>query len=280
MQSGGCFTRKGINFTLCNMIDSHVHVTFSHFDSDRDEIIGRAKEAGVQGWIEVGTNIGQSQKAIEFAKKHENVWATVGVHPTDAESLSDDLWKQLESLLQEDKVVAVGEVGIDLYRGGSLKKQLVSLKKFIALAVDNNLPVVFHVRSSEEVDAHDEVLKLLASYSESERPRGVMHSYSGTWEQAEKYLELGMYISFTGVVTFKNAGVTAEAARKMPLDRILIETDCPFLAPEPYRGKRNEPAYVGLVAEKIAELKRVLVEEVQGVTAKNAEQIFGVRVPV
>lgn len=276
----GYFYLFSLNLTLYNMIDSHAHVTFSHFDSDRDEVVRRAWEAGVQGWIEVGTDIEQSQKAIDFAKKHKNVWATVGVHPTDAENLNEAEWSQLENLLQEDKVVAVGEVGIDLYRGGSLKKQLVSLKKFIALAVDNNLPVVFHVRSSEKVDAHDKVLKLLALYSEDERPKGAMHSYSGTWEQAEKYLELGMYLSFTGVVTFKNAGVTAEVVGRASLDRILIETDCPFLAPEPYRGKRNEPAYVRLVAEKIAKLKGVSVESVQSAIVRNTGQVFGVRVPV
>lgn len=257
------------------MIDSHAHVTFSHFDSDRDEVVERASKAGVQGWIEVGTDIKQSQKAIEFARKHENVRATVGVHPTDAESLSDVDWRQLQELVQEDKVVAVGEVGIDLYRGGSLKKQLESLKKFIVLAVDNSLPIVWHVRSSEKVDAHDEVLKLLALHGEGERPLGVMHSYGGTWEQAEQYLELGMYLSFTGVVTFKNAGVTAEVARRVPLDRMLIETDCPLLTPEPYRGKRNEPAYIEFVAKKIAELKKVPIEEVQESTLRNTRQLFG-----
>jgi TatD DNase family protein len=258
------------------MIDSHAHVTFSHFDEDREKVVERAKNGGVQGWIEVGTDIEQSQKAIKFAQGNKMVWATVGVHPTDAESLTKASWKKLQELTQEKKVVAVGEVGIDLYRGGSLKKQAMSLKKFIALAVDNNLPVVFHVRSSEEVDAHDEVLKILASYSDSERPSGAMHSYSGTWEQAEKYLELGMYLSFTGVVTFKNAGVTAEVARLVPMNRILIETDCPLLTPEPFRGKRNEPVYVKLVAEKVAELKGVSIEDVRNVTVKNTKQLFGV----
>jgi TatD DNase family protein len=256
------------------MIDSHAHVAFKHFDSDRNEVIERAKEAGVRGWIEVGTDIEQSQKAIELARKHENVWATVGVHPTDVEDISVAEWSKLESLAQEDKVVAIGEVGIDLYRGGSLKKQIEFLKRIIKLANNSNLPMIWHVRSSEEVDAHEEVLMLLASYKEGERPKGVMHSYSGTWEQAEKYLELGMYISFTGVVTFKNAGITAEVARRAPLDRILIETDCPFLAPEPYRGKRNELAYVKLVAEKIAELKKISVEEVMKVTLRNTKKLF------
>ena len=257
------------------MIDSHAHVTFDSFDKDRESVVRRALEAGAQGWIEVGTDIKQSQKAVEFAQKHENVWATVGVHPTDAESLDYDSWRKLRELVREKKVVAVGEVGIDVYRGGSLKKQVASLEKFIDLATDNNLPIVWHVRSSEKVDAHDEVLKLLASCSEGVRLRGAMHSYSGTWEQAEKYLALGMYISFNGVVTFKNAGETAEVARLVPLSRMLIETDCPFLAPEPYRGKRNEPAYLEFVAEKIAEIKGIAVREVRRNTLGNTRQLFG-----
>lgn len=257
------------------MIDSHVHVAFADFDDDRDEVIERARQAGVKGWVEVGTDVESSKGAVELAQKY-GVWATVGVHPGEAEDLSENDWEQLQKLVTEKEVVAVGEVGIDLYRGGSLSKQLKVLRRFIELAGENRLPVVFHVRSSDEVDANSEAIKLLASYSDSQCVAGVMHSFSGTWQQAEKYLDLGMYLAFNGVVTFKNAGETAEVARRAPLERMLIETDCPFLAPEPYRGKRNEPAYLRFVAEKIAELKDVSCDDVVLTTEHNTREIFSI----
>jgi len=262
------------------MIDSHAHMAFSQFDEDREEVVSRAWEAGVEGWIEVGTDIGSSKKAIELARSGRGqplrVWATVGVHPSEAEGLNEEDWEKLRKLVKEKEVVAVGEVGVDLYRGGSWQKQLKALRRFIELANRNNLPVIFHVRSSDRVDAHNEIIDLLSSYSDSERPLGVMHSFSGTWQQAEKYLELGMYLAFNGVVTFKNAGETAEVASRAPLNRMLIETDCPFLAPEPHRGKRNEPAYVRLVAEKIAELKGLSFDDVALATGNNTRQLFAV----
>lgn len=263
------------------MIDSHAHVAFFQFDEDREEVISRAWEAGVEGWIEVGTSVKSSQKAIELARSRSGqplrVWATAGVHPSDAEGMNEEDWKKLRKLAKEEEVVAVGEVGVDLYRGGSLPEQLKALWRFIELAGERNLPIVFHVRSSDRVDAHDEVINLLSLYSDSQRPAGVMHSFSGTWQQAEKYLALGMYLAFNGVVTFKNAGETAEVASRVPLNRILIETDCPFLAPEPHRGKRNEPAYVRLVAEKIAELKGLDISEVAEMTQENTRNLFGLK---
>lgn len=261
------------------MFDSHAHLAFDQFDLDREEVIARAKEAGCQGWIEIGTDIEGSRKAIELAGQHSGqnlkVGATVGVHPSEAEGLGKEQWEQLRDLARREKVVAVGEVGVDLYRGGSLQKQLEALQQFIDLAGENGLPVVFHVRSGEKVDAHDEVIKLLSSYGVGRRPKGVMHSFSGTWRQAQRYLELGMYLSFTGVVTFKNAREMAEVARRVPLERMLVETDCPFLAPEPHRGSRNELAYVKLVADEIAALKGLKRDEVARVTEKNALRLFG-----
>ncbi|MFH1354030.1 MAG: TatD family hydrolase [bacterium] len=254
------------------MIDSHAHVMFSQFDEDREEVMGRAREAGVEGWIEVGTDVEQSKKAIALARRHDRVFAAVGVHPSEVETLNEEDWGTLKKLAKGKEVIAIGEVGIDLYRGGSLQKQLEALRRFIGLAGERNLPIVFHVRGSEEVDAHDQVLKLLSAPA-----LGVMHSFSGTWRQAEKYMELGMYLAFNGVVTFKNAGEIAEIARRVPLNRILIETDCPYLAPEPHRGKRNEPAYVKLVAEKIAELRGMTVSEVVEATSDNTERLFGLK---
>ncbi len=276
------------------MIDSHAHVMFDAFDADRDEVFRRAHEAGVAGWIEVGTNLEQSRKAVALAQEHENVWATVGVHPSDIESLTEESWRELGALLQQPRVVAIGEVGLDFYhtspslrqgygrparlrgagRGGSVGQQHEALQRFVGLAQQYHLPIVFHVRSGNDIDAHEEMIKFLSSYTEHERPRGVMHTYSGTYEQAQRYLNLGMYLSFSGVVTFKSAGETAEVAKRVSLERMLIETDCPFLAPEPYRGKRNEPAYVRFVAEKIAELRGVVVNVIAEATERNTRELF------
>lgn len=278
------------------MIDSHAHVAFSQFDDDRDEVVARSLEAGVDGWIEIGTDIEQSRRAIDLAEKHENVWATVGVHPSDLgptgdmdgnsgnsglDGMDESDWRAVRDLLGADNVVALGEVGLDLYHvwpNHSLReqcdKQAGVLRQFLGLAKERDLPVVCHVRSHDEMDAHDELLKILKDMPSSARPPGVVHTYSGNQGQADEYLNLGLYLSFSGVVTFKNASETAEIAARTPLDRLLIETDAPFLTPDPHRGQRNEPAYVRLVAEKIADLKKVTTDEVAAATDQNTRQLF------
>ena len=255
------------------MFDSHAHVAFHQFDDDRDEVIARAERAGVVGWIEIGTDLTQSQKAIELAQKHENVWATVGVHPSDIAELDEKAWGELESMLADENVVAVGEVGLDYYRGGTKEEQLPALERFVQLAKEHSLPIVFHVRDGER-SAHNDLIEFLQNMSDPKRPAGVIHTFSGNQEQAKEYLDLGLHLSFSGVVTFKNAGDIAEVAATAPLDRILIETDCPFLAPEPYRSKRNEPAYVALVAQKIAELRDISTDEIAIATANNTHALF------
>lgn len=255
------------------MIDSHAHVAFRHFDADREEALSRAREAGVR-WVEVGTNLEQSQAAVELAHELPNdvIGATVGVHPSEA---GDDIdWAVLERLLGDERVVAVGEVGLDYYRGGTREQQLPPLGQFVRLAAARGLPVIFHVRSGEWADAHDDLLAWLRSLPSAGRPRGVIHTFSGTWKQAQEYLALGMYISVSGVVTFKNAPDMHEVARKIPLDRLLIETDCPYLAPDPYRGRRNEPAYVEFVARRVAELRDMALDEVSAETEANALTLF------
>ncbi|MEX1998015.1 MAG: TatD family hydrolase [Candidatus Andersenbacteria bacterium] len=254
------------------MIDSHAHVMFDTFAPDRPAVVKRARAAGVK-WIEIGTDIDSSKKAVAFAQKHEGVWATVGVHPSDYAELSEAGWQELEQLLQHDKVMAVGEVGLDFYRGGQLEEQLPILKRFLDLATKHHLPVVFHVRDGKE-SAHEPMIMFLHSLAREQRPRGVMHTFSGNQTQAYAYLDLGMYLSFSGVVTFKNSGVVADIARTMPLERALIETDCPFLAPEPYRGKRNEPAYLTYVASKIAALRQIPTAEVERITEENTRSLF------
>lgn len=257
------------------MIDSHAHVAFSAFDGLRDKVIARAREAGVVGWIEIGTDIVQSRKSVALAQDCEDVFATVGVHPDDVGSLTEKDWVELERMLDEERVVAVGEVGFDFYReenpGFCVQKE--ALERFADLAREKSLPIVFHVRDGKDASAHEAMLDFLKT---QDGIRGVMHTYSGSVEQARRYLDLGMCLSFSGVVTFKNAQENREVAKIVPFDRFLIETDCPFLAPEPYRGQQNEPAYVKLVAEKLAEVRSVSVEDVVARSMENTRRLFGI----
>ena len=258
------------------MFDSHAHVNIDLFNDDRDQVIARAKDAGLLGWIEVGTNLKDSKEALELANQHENVFATAGVHPSDIGKIQSSDWAEFKELFKEEKVKAVGEVGLDFYRGGTPQAQIPVLKEFIKLAKENDLPVVFHVRSGKDVDAHAELINLLRTYSSKDMPKGVIHTYSGSKDQADQYLDFGLYMSISGVVTFKNAGDMTVVAKEAPLERLLIETDCPFLAPEPYRGKRNEPAYVALVAQKIADLRQLDVSVIKETTTANTQIFFSI----
>lgn len=266
------------------MIDSHAHVAFGAFDADRAEVIARLPAAGVSGWIEVGTDLEQSRKAVALAEQHTNCWATVGVHPDDAGKLNGMAWKELEKIAAHKRVVAIGEVGFDFFRGGTKEMQEPVLRRFIELAQCLRKPIVFHIRDPVKspngdhgASAHEVMLELLRSYSDSERPRGVIHTFSGNEKQAKQYLDLGMYLSFSGVLTFpKKAEVIQEVARAGALDRMLIETDCPFLAPEPFRGKRNEPSYVRLVADKLAKLRGLPLVEIDRATEENTKRLFDI----
>jgi len=258
------------------MFDSHAHVAFEQFDKDRDEVIQRAVKDGLVGWIEIGSSVERSQRAIDLAQATEGVRAAVGVHPDDIGSLDEEGWQVLDKLAQHNEVVAIGEVGFDYYRGGSYEEQVGPVRGFIDLANKYRKPVVWHVRSSEEKDAHDDLIKFLRSLSDDERPKGVSHTFSGTVEQAKAYLELGLHIGISGIVTFKNAGALPDVVKAVPLDKLLIETDCPYLAPEPHRGQRNEPAYVKYVAARVAEIKGISAEGVERQTDGNVKQLFGV----
>ncbi|OGY31223.1 MAG: hypothetical protein A3C02_00180 [Candidatus Andersenbacteria bacterium RIFCSPHIGHO2_02_FULL_45_11] len=255
------------------MIDSHAHLSAEQFDSDRTEVIARSRDAGVS-WIEIGTTLEDSRKALEFPH------ASVGVHPNDIEGLTDADWDELGALASHEHCHAIGEVGLDFSREGKLEDQEAVLKRFIALAQQKNLPMIFHVRSAatgvEEADAHQELIRILRDYSNTNRPRGVIHTFSGSLAQAQEYIALGMMISFSGVITFKNAGELPEIAKTIPLENILVETDCPFLTPEPFRGKRNEPMYVKYAIQKIADLRGVSFREIEQATEHAAKRLFGI----
>jgi len=258
-------------------IDSHAHVASPQFDEDRPAIAARAAAAGVR-WVEIGTDLQGSRRVIEIAAEFPSsiIGATVGVHPSDVGELTAEAWEELEQLMHHERVVAVGEVGLDFWHEPyDREAQVSALRQFVALAARQRVPLVFHVRSGKDHDAHAAMLDFLHSLPKEQRPRGVMHTFSGTWEQGEAYLALGLHLSISGVVTFKNAPDMQAVAERAPLERLLIETDCPFLAPEPYRGKRNEPAYVHYVGAKIADLRGISVEEVAAATEANTLALFG-----
>ncbi len=259
--------------------DIHAHVNFPDFDKDRDEVIKRALDAGV--WmINVGTDYESSKKAVEIAEKYqEGVYASVGLHPNDANLAvsppSGGETAKLRELARHPKVVAIGECGLDFKsQKSNLKSQIELFKKQIELAVEMDKPLMIHCR-----EAHDDLINILTIYYSllSTRHNGNIHFFSGTWEQAQKYFNLGFTISFAGVITFQttyDVGRITDIVSQAPLDKIMIETDAPFVAPVPYRGKRNEPLYVRKIAKKMAEIRGLSYEETAKITTGNALRFF------
>ncbi len=269
------------------MIDSHVHLDFKDFDRDREEVIGRFFGAGGESLVNVGCDLASSERSVELAEKHKNIFASVGVHPHDAEKFNEAILEKLEELLAREKVIAVGEIGLDFFRNLSPRQlQAEAFKAQLDLASRHKKPIIIHCR-----DAYVDLLEILKSRKKSDW-RGVVHCFLGSWLIAEEFLKLGFHIGFTGAITYqkRSAFVVAPASpkfklgepeiynclRNTPLDRILIETDCPYLAPVPHRGERNEPGFVRHVAEKIAELKEVSFEKIEKATSDNARKLFGI----
>jgi len=251
------------------LIDSHAHLDFSQFQSDRDEVIARAVDAGVTQIINVGTDLASSEASVSLAQRYPSVYATVGIHPHDAKTLTSEALNRLVQLASDEKVVAIGEIGLDFYRNLSPRhQQREAFRQQIRLAIELDMPVVVHDR-----EAHAEVLKILQE-EQAHRVGGVLHCFSGDLEMARGGLEMGFLISFAGPITYSGEKKQAVAAQ-IPLERILVETDCPFLTPVPHRGRRNEPAYVRYVAEKIAEIRGISFEEVAEATSENARRVFG-----
>jgi TatD DNase family protein len=250
------------------LVDSHAHLQWASFNSDREKVLERAKEANVVRIVNIGFDLDGSIKAVELAQKYDQLYATVGFHPHSATQLNQITILTLRELSCKPKVVAIGEIGLDYFRNFSPKEiQKKAFESQLALAAELNLPVVIHDR-----DAHQDVLGILRKFEG--KVRGVMHCFSGNKEFAQQCIELGFMISFAGNLTYPKATLLHEAAKWADLKNLLIETDCPFLTPQEMRGKRNEPSYLPSVARKIAELKGISMETVADATARNAKVLF------
>jgi TatD DNase family protein len=250
-------------------IDTHAHLEMEDFDDDREAVLQRAAQAGLTAIITVGTTLPDCEKAVALAALHKPVYAAVGIHPHEVKEIDGSTYDTLRMLARQGKVVAIGEIGLDFFYDHSPRDlQLRCFIEQLALAEELGLPVIIHDR-----EAHAETLEILAS--RKGRIRGVLHCYSGDWAMAEECLAMGFYLSIAGPVTYKKAELLREVARQIPLDRLLIETDAPYLAPQPFRGKRNEPAYVVETALCVAGIRGLPVKEFIGLTADNARRLFG-----
>lgn len=254
-----------------NWIDSHAHLNDEAFKLDVDQIIDNALEAGVKAILVPGFDLASSVKAVELAGKYPMLWAAVGVHPHDAKTWDQATATQLEQLLAETKVVAVGEIGLDYHYNYSTKEeQLKAFIEQINIAKSCRKPIIIHNR-----EAHQDTLETLSREKPGDAG-GVMHCFSGSGEMAAQFVQLGLHISFAGPLTFNNAVKLLETAAGISMERLLVETDSPYLAPHPHRGRRNEPAFVRLVGEKLAEIKKLAIAEVKSITAENFKTLFGV----
>lgn len=252
------------------LVDTHAHLDMKEFQNDREEVIKRAYDTGLVAIVNASFDLASSRRSVSMAGKYQCVRALVGIHPHDADKVFDGYLDELHSLALNPAVVAIGEMGLDYYRDLSprLRQQKV-FREQLALARELDMPVVVHDR-----DAHGDLMNILVKDGVPDRG-GVMHCYSGSWEMAQKCMQMGFYISIAGPVTYPKATRLKDIAARLPLDRILIETDCPFLTPQSNRGKRNETAYVKYVAEEIARLREMPIECFARATTDNAEMIFG-----
>ncbi len=254
------------------LFDSHAHLNDERFHKDRDEIIKRAKESGISYIMNPGADFESSVSAVELANKYDMIYAAVGIHPHDAKTLDDMTLQLIKGMTKKPKVMAIGEIGLDYHYDHSPREvQKKWFREQIRLAKEVNLPIIIHDR-----EANNDVMNILKE--ERAFDTGVlMHCYSGSAELAKQYVKLGAFISIAGPITFKNARKTVEVVKEIPLDYMMIETDSPYLTPVPFRGKRNESSYVRFVAEKIAEIKNISLEEVASRTTENAKKFFGIK---
>lgn len=248
--------------------DTHAHLDDPSYAEDFQEVVARLQSSGISRMTNVGYDLPSSERSVQLAQDYDFIYAAIGIHPHNAEGATDETWAKLLLLAKQPKVLAWGEIGLDYYRDLSprpIQKEIFIQQ--IELANEVGLPIVIHNR-----DAHQDVLEIVKAHPP--KYGGVFHCYSGSWEMAKVLLSLGFYLSFAGPVTYKNARHTVEVAGHTPLDRILVETDSPYLTPEPRRGKRNEPTYVREVVKKLAEIRNLPFEDVASQTMRNAEIIF------
>lgn len=251
------------------LFDTHAHLNVKQFAEDEAEVIQRAKDHGVSRIAVVGFDHETIAKALKLSKTYKGIYPMVGWHPTEAGSYSDEVEEKLIKLIQTENIVAMGEMGLDYHWMEDPKEvQIESFRRQIRVAKELKLPITIHNRDSTE-----DVYRVLKE-EHVEDIGGIMHSFNLTPEWQERFLNLGMHISYSGVLTFKNAPEVKESAKRVPLDKVLIETDSPYLSPMPYRGKRNEPSYVRFVAEEFAELREMPLEEIAKITTHNANKLF------
>jgi TatD DNase family protein len=251
------------------LIDSHAHLEMPEFKKDLEAVIQRAKESGVEYIFTVGTERRDWKRALEIANFHPSIYAILGVHPHNVKEIDEQTYSMLKELCKHGKVKAYGEIGLDFFR--NLSPRDIQLKRFqeqIGLAKELGLPIVVHDR-----EAHQETLEILKSEKAGECG-GIIHCFSGGYEMAVACMDMGFYISIPGSITFKNAERFREIVKRIPLESLLVETDAPFLTPEPFRGKRNEPSYVRYTAQKVAEIKKVSFDKVAEVTTENALRVY------
>lgn len=254
---------------LNNIFDSHSHYDDEKFNNDRDELLFNMKDKGVCGIIHAATNIKSSETGIAYTQKYPDFYTAIGVHPECVDELVGDYLEELEKLSQNEKVVAIGEIGLDYYwTKETRKKQLEVFENQLILAKKLDLPVIVHSR-----EATQDCMVLLNKY----KPKGVVHCFSGSAETAKEILKIGMYISFTGVLTFPKSLKAQEALAVIPMDRLLLETDCPYMAPVPNRGKRCDSSMIAFTAEKVAELKGLSAQEVLNITTENTKRLFNIK---
>ncbi|MEJ5376150.1 MAG: TatD family hydrolase [bacterium] len=252
------------------LVDSHAHLDMPQFEEDLPEVLERARQAGVEAVVSCATSLKSSKKALEIAQRFPGVFAAVGIHPHDAQECSEEALAMLSSMASHPRVVAIGEMGLDFYRNLCPQEvQIQAFRKQIRLARDLGKPLVVHDR-----EAHGLVLRILQE-ERAQEVGGVLHCFSGDSSMAKRCLEMGMYLSIPGSVTFRNATLLRSVLSCIPLERMLLETDSPFLAPVPFRGKRNEPSYLRYTAERVARTLRKTPEEVARCTRKNALELFG-----
>lgn len=250
------------------LVDSHCHLNFPDFKEDLDQVIKRAEEQGVKAFLTINTSLDQAEEIQAIADRYPNVYCTVGAHPHDAsDHVYVDVYDDLIRLAHYPKVVGIGETGLDYYYNNSPKaEQIESFKTHIRASIELGLPLIIHTRDADA--------DTLACLKEFPKAKGVFHCFSGSMDLAKEALDLGFYISFSGIITFKKADELREVAKFAPIDRVLVETDSPFLAPIPHRGGRNEPAYTRITAEKVAEVRRMSLEEVAEKTTHNFYRLF------